>query len=136
MKRVMVFGTFDILHPGHIYFLDAAKKYGDFLIVSVAREKYVRKRKKRKPVHSEQDRKKMVTALESVDKVVLGSTGDYIRHIVGQKPDVVCLGYDQQAFTKDLKKKLIEAGLKKVRIVRLKSYKPSLYKSNRIMRKK
>ncbi|HEY4500387.1 MAG TPA: adenylyltransferase/cytidyltransferase family protein, partial [Candidatus Paceibacterota bacterium] len=48
MKRVMVFGTFDILHPGHLYFLRAAKKLGDYLIVSLARDVNVRKIKGRK----------------------------------------------------------------------------------------
>ena len=133
MKRVLVFGTFDILHPGHIYFLKQAKKLGDFLIVSLAREKFVRQIKGHKPLHSEKERLDMARALKIVDKAILGSTDNYIKHIVSQKPDIIALGYDQRAFTADLKKKLSDAGLKKIKIVRLKPYKPIFYKSSKIL---
>lgn len=133
MKRVLVFGTFDILHPGHIDFLRQAKRYGDFLILSLARENWIRKIKGRKAHHSEVERKKLLESLKIVNKVVLGSKTNYLKHIIGQKPDVIALGYDQRAFTKDLKEKLSQAGLRKVRIVRLKAYKPDLYKSSKIL---
>ncbi len=132
-KKVMVFGTFDILHPGHINFLNQARKYGDFLIVSLARDQIVRKIKGRKPLHSEQDRKISLRAIKFVDKVVLGSKSDYLGHIVKEKPDVIALGYDQKEFTEGLKRKLIRRGLEKVRIVRLKVYKKKIYKSRRIL---
>ena len=134
MTRVMVFGTFDILHPGHIYFLEFARKYGDFLIVSLAREKNIRKIKGRSAMHSEADRMTMVQALKIVDKAVLGSKDDYIQHIVSQKPDVIALGYDQKAFTHKLKETLADAGLK-VQIVRLKPYKVKVYKSSKLLNK-
>lgn len=132
MKRVLVFGTFDILHPGHLDFLRQAKKLGDFLIVSLAREKFIRKIKGRKALHSEKARKHMVEALKIVDKAVLGYKDNYIKHIASQKPQIIALGYDQIAFTQDLEKKLAAAGLKII-IVRLKPYKKRLYKSSKIL---
>lgn len=133
MKRVMVFGTFDILHPGHISFLRQAKKLGDFLIVSLARENNIRKIKGHKARHSEKQRQTMLEAIKYVNKAVLGATDDYIKHIVSQKPDIIALGYDQRAFTANLKEKLAGAGLKKIRIVRLKSYRPHLYKTSKLI---
>ena len=132
MKRVMVFGTFDILHPGHIFFLRQAKKYGDYLIVSLAREKFIRKIKGHKARHSETERKKMLEAVKFVDRVVLGAKSDYIRHIVREKPNVIVLGYDQKHFTEKLKEILAEKGLK-VKIVRLEAYKPEKYKTSKLL---
>ena len=131
MKRVLIFGTFDILHPGHLHFLQAAKKLGDHLIVSLARDKFVKRIKGRKANNSELDRKRLIEALKIVDKAVLGSKGDYIKHIISQNPHVIALGYDQRAFTQNLKQKLADAGLKSVKIVRLKPYKPQYYKSSK-----
>ena len=128
----MVFGTFDILHPGHLYFLKQARKYGDYLIVSLARENYIRKIKRRSSRHSETERKKLLEAVKFVDKVVLGSKTDYLQHIVSQKPQVIALVYDQKAFTNGLKNKLAERGLQ-VKIVRLKSYRREIYKSSKYL---
>lgn len=124
----MVFGTFDALHPGHIHFLREARKYGNYLIVSIAREKFVKKIKGRKPVHSEADRKALLESVQFVDKVVLGSKGDYLLHIIRERPDVIVLGHDQSAFTMGLKEKLAKAGLK-VKIIRAKGYKTEHYQT-------
>lgn len=132
MKKVLVFGTFDILHPGHINFLRQAKKYGDFLIVSIARQNYVKKIKGRNPVHSEKDRKRLIESIKFVDKVILGSKGDYLDHIVRERPQVIVLGYDQKAFTKGLKEKLVKRKLR-VKIVRAKGYKSQIYKSRKFL---
>src|SRR3989338_1200158 len=131
MTRVMVFGTFDILHPGHIHFLERAKKYGDFLIVSLAREANVKKIKGRAPRHTELERKKMLGSLRFVDRVVLGAAKDYVKHILQLRPDVIALGYDQKAYTAGLKQKLQRAGLK-TKIVRVRSHKPHVYKTSKL----
>ncbi len=127
----MTFGTFDILHPGHIYFLQKAKAYGNFLIVSIARESNVVKIKGRKPMHTEEDRRKMLASLKFVDKVVLGGSKDHLKHILKEKPGVIALGYDQKAYTEKLSANLEERGLS-VNIVRIPSYKPNLYKSSKL----
>ena len=134
MKRVMVFGTFDILHPGHIDFLRQARKLGDYLIVSLACGKFIKKIKGHPAAHSESERLKLLESLRLVDKAVLGSKTDYLQHIKAHKPHVIALGYDQKAFTEGLKRKLADMGLK-VKVVRLKPYKKHLYKSSKFLKR-
>ena len=131
MKRVMVFGTFDILHPGHLDFLKQAKKHGDFLIVSLARDKFIRKIKGHRAVHSEKQREGLLRALRIVDRVVLGSKDDYLGHIIKEHPQIIVLGYDQKHFTDNLRAKLAERGLK-VKIFRARPYKRYIYKTSKL----
>jgi FAD synthetase len=95
---VVATGTFDIIHPGHIRFLEEAKKLGDELIVIVAREKNVRH--KPKPVIPEEQRRRVVEAIKFVDKAILGDENDIFKPIMELKPDVIVLGYDQH-FSED-----------------------------------
>jgi len=127
----MVFGTFDIVHKGHLYFLEQAKKYGDYLIVVLARDKTVKDLKKRKPFYNEKRRKNNLERVRFIDKVVLGSLHDKYEVIKKEKPDIICLGYDQKAFTQGLKKELKKRNLK-IRIIRLKPYKEKFYKSSKL----
>ena len=128
----MVFGTFDILHPGHLDFLKQAKRHGDFLIVSLARDKFIKKIKGRRAVHSEKQRVELLKALRLVNRVVLGSKDDYIGHIVSFRPNVIVLGYDQKHFTEKLKVKLRARGLA-VKIFRAKPVRPAIYKSSKFL---
>lgn len=98
MRRVVATGTFDIIHPGHIRFLEEAKKLGDELIVIVARERNVRH--KPKPVIPEEQRRRVVEAIKFVDKAILGDENDIFKPIMELKPDVIVLGYDQH-FSED-----------------------------------
>src|SRR6185369_10758254 len=93
--KVMVFGVFDLLHPGHVDFLKQAKSLGNFLIVSVARDINVIKIKNQRPVHAEKQRMENIGKVPYVDKIVLGGKLDPWPHIVREKPDVIALGYDQ-----------------------------------------
>ena len=127
VKKVMVFGTFDIIHPGHLDFFRQAKKYGQKLIVVIGRDSTVKKIKNKLPQNSEKDRQKLAGALRVVDQVVLGNSKDQMKIIRRFKPAVVCLGYDQKAFVKQLK--LTYPDLK---IVRLKPYKSIFYKSSKL----
>jgi FAD synthetase len=95
---VVATGTFDIIHPGHIRFLEEAKKLGDELIVIVARERNVRH--KPKPVIPEEQRRRVVEAIKFVDKAILGDENDIFKPIMELKPDVIVLGYDQH-FSED-----------------------------------
>lgn len=124
----MAFGTFDILHPGHTYALKAAKKLGDYLVVIIARDATVLKVKGKKPLFNEKTRLKNLKQLNLADKVRLGSLGNKYQVIVEEKPDVIALGYDQNFFVDDLKN-IVD---KKVKIVRLKSHKPKIYKSSKL----
>ena len=129
--RIMVFGTFDLLHPGHEHMFKQARKLAKnpFLIVSVARTSNVKKIKSRPPKRSETVRASQLKKSPLVDQVVLGGAKNHIPHIVKAKPDIIALGYDQVAYTKNLREELSDAGLK-VKVVRLRSYKPHIYKSS------
>ncbi|XOU94139.1 MAG: adenylyltransferase/cytidyltransferase family protein [Candidatus Kerfeldbacteria bacterium] len=129
MKKVLITGTFDHIHPGHIDFLKQAKKLGDFLIVVIARDKTVTKIKDKTPLKNEYQRQDEIKKLKIADRVILGKIGDKFEVIELQKPDIICLGYDQKSFTKGLRVELKKRGLKP-KIVRLKSFKPNLYKSS------
>jgi len=120
----MVFGVFDLLHEGHISFLKQAKNKGHFLIVSVARDANVKKIKGRKPVWSERKRAQALRSLPFVDKVVLGGLYNPLPHIRKEKPDIIALGYDQKPYVAKVQLKQI------AKIVRLKGYKPGIYKSS------
>lgn len=100
-KIVLASGVFDLLHLGHVRFLEEAKKAGGpnaELIVIVARDKTVQQRKGRKPVVPESQRCALVASLKVVDKAILGyqnfSMGEVIEKI---RPDVIALGYDSYA---------------------------------------
>jgi len=119
VRKVLATGTFDILHPGHLYFLREAKKYGDVLYVIVAREKMIRH--KPKPVIPEEQRLEMVRALKPVDYALLGSEKDIFEPVEEIKPDVIVLGYDQKFSEEELRRELEKRGLK-AEIVRIGKY--------------
>jgi FAD synthetase len=94
MVRVMATGVFDLLHPGHLYFLREARNLGDELVVVVARDQTAR-RLKREPYVPEHLRREMVEGLKSVDQAILGSPTDIYQSVVDLRPDIIVLGYDQ-----------------------------------------
>lgn len=130
--KVLVFGTFDIFHKGHIDFLKQAKKHGDFLAVVVARDKTVKKVKGSLPRNKEKVRLENIKKSKLADNVVFGSLGDKYAIIKEIKPDVICIGYDQRTYVDKLKGKLIAFGLRNVRIKRLKPFKSDIYKSSKL----
>jgi cytidyltransferase-like protein len=136
MKKVMVFGTFDIFHEGHKNFLKQASQKGDYLIAVVARDKTVSSIKKQRTINNERNRFKILNNNKLVDKVILGSLVDKYSAIKKYQPDVICLGYDQKVFTDKIEKKLKEFGFGGTRVIRLKSYHPEKYKSSLMKNKK
>lgn len=135
MKKIMVFGAFDGLHPGHLDFFRQAKKFGDFLIVSVGTDKNVERIKGRKPLFNQKERFGLVSQLNIVDKAVLGAQKDFYVHIKKYSPDVICLGYDQWAREEEVKGELLGVGLAKTKVARLKPYKINRAKSTQLKRK-
>ena len=135
--RVLAFGTFDLLHPGHISFLKQAKKLGDFLTVVIARDSTIKRYKKITPIHSESKRIKNIKDLKIADQVILGQHDLKKKYdiILKLKPDIIALGYDQKFFIKDLPK-AIKKLKKSCRNIRLKPYKPEKYKSSIYRNKK
>ena len=131
MTRVLVFGTFDGLHEGHISFLKQAKKYGDELIVVVARDKTVKKLKDHPPNFSEKERLGIVKKSKLAEKVILGGLADPYQIIKKIKPDVICLGYDQKYFTEDLPEELKKMKIR-TRVYTMKPHQPKKYHSSLI----
>ncbi len=122
---VMGFGTFDGLHPGHMYFLKQLKKLGDEIFVVVARDKNVKKAKGKNPHHNEKDRLNAVEKIGIAGSVLLGHADDNYYWINKFQPDVIGLGYDQKADVDELKEKFPN-----IKIVKLKALKPEKYKSS------
>jgi FAD synthetase len=116
--RVLAGGTFNILHPGHVFFLTEAKKLGDELIVVVASDSTVLK-KRGVLIVAADDRRLMVESLKLVDKAVVGSDNDFFKIVEIEQPDVIALGSDQAHSETELKKELKARGLN-VKIVRIK----------------
>lgn len=129
MKKVMVFGTFDGLHEGHLDFFRQAREFGDYLIAVVARDKNVEMLKKHLPKKSENERLRDLQNYELADQVLLGKEDDPYKLIEELKPDVICLGYDQRYFADNLEMELRKKGLK-IKIHRLKPYKPDQFHSS------
>ena len=128
-KIVLAGGVFDIIHPGHIHTLNAAKALGDVLVVAIATDKTAKKMKKRQPLHSQELRHELVSSLSMVDVAVIGNEDDIFETVKLVKPDVIALGYDQVH-----QEKFISDGCKRInlhtKIVRLQSPVPELSSSD------
>jgi len=125
IKVVFIGGGFEIIHYGHIYTIGKAKSLGDALVVSVARDSTIRRRKKREPLIGEQDRVKLLSSLREVDAAILGVEGDIYETLQKVSPDVVALGYDQYHIEDEVRREAARRGMK-VRVVRLDSPYPRI----------
>lgn len=130
--KVLAFGTFDLLHEGHLFYLKNAASLGDKLIVVIARDKTVEKIKGFKPVKNEKSRLKIIKALKYVDEALLGLNyfDDKTKVVKKVNPDVIAFGYDLRN-KNEVKKHLKEEGIK-AKIVFIKSLKPEKFKSSKI----
>lgn len=121
-KVVLASGVFDLLHLGHVRFLEEAKKAGgenSELIVIVARDSTVEKRKGKRPIIPESQRRALVEALKVVDEAILGYEEFDIGAVIEKiKPDVIALGYDQDSMEETVRRYVEERGLK-IKIVRI-----------------
>ena len=135
-EKIMVFGTFDGLHKGHLNFFKQARSLSvkPFLVVSVARDKNVFKIKKEMPVLNEKARLLLIKQCSLVDRAILAGLDDHIAHIIKESPDIIALGYDQEAYVDNLESDLKNKGLK-VKIVRLKPYMEKIYKNHLLKNK-
>ena len=127
-KIVLAGGVFDIIHPGHIHTLNAAKDLGDVLVGAIATDKTAQKMKKRPPLHNQELRCELVSCLSMVDKAVIGHEDDIFKTVKAIEPNIIVLGYDQIH-----QEKFIDDGCKRinldVEIVRLQSPVPELSSS-------
>jgi len=128
-KIVLAGGVFDIIHPGHINTLNAAKKLGDFLVVVIATDKTAVKMKKREPLHSAQLRQELVSSLTMVDLCIVGDEEDIFKTVDLVKPQIIALGYDQTH-----QEEFIKEGCKKINldvsVARLESPRPETSSSS------
>jgi len=132
-KTVLATGAFDLLHPGHIRFLEEAKKIGApaaRLIVVIARDSTVKRRKGRKPIMPEEQRREIVANLKPVNRAILGHSEVDLLGILKQvKPDIVCVGHDQN----DIKKavaKIIKHERLPIRVVQIPRFGPPGFNSS------
>jgi FAD synthetase len=123
--KVMGFGTFDGLHPGHLSYLEQLKKLGDLIYVVVARDVNVLKFKGRLPRFNEKTRMQELIKAGIADFILPGDTNNFYRWIETYKPDLIGLGYDQRADIEELKKRFPDT-----KIIRLKAFKPDKHKSS------
>ncbi|PIN77476.1 FAD synthase [Candidatus Woesearchaeota archaeon CG06_land_8_20_14_3_00_33_13] len=131
-KKVLAFGTFDIFHKGHEFYLKNARKHGDILNVVVARDSTVKQIKGKYPLNNELKRLAVIQNLNYVDKAFLGYEEDKYKIIEEIRPDIICLGYDQKSFNNDLKNKLKKRGLNPKIIKFEKGFKPEVYKTSKL----
>ena len=127
-KIVLATGAFDLLHLGHVRFLEASKRRGGpgaKLIVVVARDKTVLNRKGRMPILPEDQRRELVGSLRVVDKAILGHTRlDLLGVLREVRPDIISVGYDQKQIKASVEKLLREQGLP-VRVVQIPKFGPN-----------
>jgi len=129
LRVVLAGGVFDIIHPGHIHTLKAAKALGDILVVAIATDKTAQKMKKRIPLHNQELRRELVDCLSMVDVAIIGHENDIFETVKLVKPEIIALGYDQIH-----QEKFISDGCKQInlntKIVRLQSPVPELSSSD------
>jgi len=128
LTRIVATGTFDLLHPGHILYLERSKALGDELVVIVARD--VNVKHKPKPIVPEDQRLRMIGALRVVDRAILGDESDIYKPLKEIEPDIITLGYDQHFDPCALETELSRRGLK-ARVVRIEANDPCYLCSSR-----
>ncbi len=120
-KVVLTGGAFEILHPGHLATLKAAKDLGDLLFVVVATDHTIRKNKKREPLLTQEDRLEMISSLRVVDAAVIGKEDpkDFFDVVELIDPDIIALGYDQEHLEKVVKEGLAKREMDYIEVKKL-----------------
>jgi FAD synthetase len=116
----MAVGVFDLLHAGHLHYMEQAKSLGDYLIVVVAHDDTVRKRN-HEPVTGQDLRRRMVEGQKPEEEAVIGNPPDVPIFDILPKvnPDIIALGYDQEHAEERIKSSLEERGLGHIKVVRV-----------------
>jgi len=133
---VLTFWSFDLVHPGHNYYLSEAKKYGDRLITIVASDENILKIKWFSPQNLIDTRVAEIQGLWVADEVKVGSNSHPLQWLQIYKPDSICLWYDQRWPFVDILEKEIEKLCLKTRIIRIDPFNPENYKSSLLKAKK
>jgi FAD synthetase len=130
IRKVIATGTFDLLHPGHIYYLEESRKLGDELWVIVARDMNVKH--KPRPIIPEEQRLAMIASLRPVDHAILGDKTDMFLPIEEIRPDVITIGFNQLFDEEKLRRQLAARNLKP-EIVRIGKFADSDLCSSRLV---
>lgn len=138
-KTVLASGVFDLLHYGHVRFLEEAKRLGGpsaRLVVIVARDKTVERLKGRRPIIPEDQRRALVEALRVVDEALLGYEDLNLAAVLERvRPDIIAVGYDQEGIEIEVKRIVDERGLN-IKVVRIGRFgEEELSSSSKIKRK-
>ncbi|MFH1327778.1 MAG: adenylyltransferase/cytidyltransferase family protein [Candidatus Bathyarchaeota archaeon] len=137
-KIVLASGVFDLIHYGHVKFLERAKKKGGKnaeLFVVVARDSYVKRSKGEYPILPEEERRALVESLKPVDKAFLGYEKMNMSKIIETNtPDVIALGYDQHKIEQNVKALVNQKGYN-VKVVRIERFGRDLDSSSQIKHK-
>ena len=120
MTKAMAVGIFDLLHAGHLHYVEQAKSLGEELVVVIAHDETVRKQK-HEPVTGQDLRRRMVEGLKPVDQAIIGNPpGVPIFEILKQiDPDLIALGYDQKHSIDAIRKGLDDHGFENVEVTRV-----------------
>ncbi len=130
-KTVTIFGVFDGIHEGHREFIAQAKKEGERLVAVVARDEVVNALKGKLPLHNEADRIKALLEVPDIDLVFLGDPEEGTYNVVKEiKPDVIYLGYDQQALFDSMTKAMKDGVLPPIELIYGKAHKPEQFHSS------
>lgn len=132
----MAVGVFDLLHAGHLHYLEQAKSLGDELIVVVAHDETVRKRK-HEPITNHDLRRKMVSGLKPVDSAIIGNPPEIpiFKILRSVKPDKIVLGYDQEHSISAIKSGLSTHGFSEIEVLRVKGHSDDLDGTRKIIAK-
>lgn len=133
MTRVMAQGTFDLLHPGHIYYLRESAALGGELVVVIARDS--RKKDEKNLAMDEEGRRTVVDALEMVDEAVLGSEDSIFDSVERLQPDIITLGYDQPYDPDELTATLEQHGFPDIDVIRIDEYAGKIAASSDLRRR-
>ncbi len=134
-RKILVAGCFDLLHPGHVKFLEWCKsRFKGELVVVLARNSNARMLKRRKLIFSEEERKILIRALKPVDRVILGDRKNFFRPLLKERPDIIVLGYDQWAKEREVRDFLRKNGIE-AKVVRAPPFSPRKWKSSKIIEK-
>jgi FAD synthetase len=129
MKTVLVFGTFDVIHPGHKFFLQQAAEYGDKLVAVIARDEFVKTTKNKTPVHNQEERIDHILKSGLVDDAYLSDSVTGSFSVISKvNPQVVCFGHDQTTLA-DYFNIWLNQNNQKIEIVIIEPYKREKYSS-------